>query len=102
MEVESRGNVNAVGDNGKAIGPFQIWKNYWTDAAEKDPTLKAGGDGYDNCKGSGSIEYSKRVMQVCTYVFNSKGQLKVLFKSTRNVSFSQSVPGCCISAIPRQ
>ena len=64
MQVESRGDVNTVGDGGKAIGPFQLWKQYWTDAVEHDSTLKDGGKGYDNCKGPGSIEYSKRVMQV--------------------------------------
>jgi len=66
MEVESGGDENAEGDNGKAIGPFQIWKIYWTDAAEKDVSLKT--DGYNSCKGSGSTEYSKRVMQVCMHV----------------------------------
>ena len=32
--VESNNNPNAVGDNGKAIGVYQIWKVYWQDATE--------------------------------------------------------------------
>ena len=67
MEVESGGNLNAVGNNGKAIGPFQILKSYWTDAAEEDPTLKAGAKGYENCKGSGSVNFKERYAG--TYVF---------------------------------
>ena len=27
--VESNNNDDAVGDNGKAIGVYQIWKSYW-------------------------------------------------------------------------
>ena len=32
--VESNNNPNAVGDNGNAIGIYQIWKSYWKDATE--------------------------------------------------------------------
>ena len=66
MTVESRGDVNAVGNGGRAIGPFQIHQGYWVDAIEYDPSLTANGQTYQNCKGPGSIEYSKRVMQVKT------------------------------------
>ncbi|MFA5670627.1 MAG: hypothetical protein WCY37_03520 [Candidatus Dojkabacteria bacterium] len=34
MMVESGGDVNAVGDNGKALGPFQIHEAFWTDACD--------------------------------------------------------------------
>jgi len=44
--VESGGNDNAVGDGGNAIGPFQIWKNYWKDAIEHDPSI---GGKYEDC-----------------------------------------------------
>ena len=27
------------GDNGKALGPFQIWKSYWHDAVEYDSSI---------------------------------------------------------------
>tara|TARA_Y100000004_G_scaffold191628_1_gene250752 strand:- start:730 stop:1284 length:555 start_codon:yes stop_codon:yes gene_type:complete len=33
--VESNNNPNAVGDNGNAIGVYQIWKSYWKDATER-------------------------------------------------------------------
>ncbi len=32
--VESAGNDQAVGDKGKALGPYQIWQSYWQDACE--------------------------------------------------------------------
>jgi len=37
---EGRG---AKGDNGNALGSYQIWKPYWTDAVERNPSLKVGG-----------------------------------------------------------
>lgn len=30
--VESSDGKNLTGDNGKAIGPYQIWEDYWKDA----------------------------------------------------------------------
>ena len=33
----------AVGDDGKAIGAYQIWRVYWVDACEYDPSLRARG-----------------------------------------------------------
>ena len=38
-QVESHGNDKAVGDGGKAIGPYQVWRGYWQDAVEFDKTL---------------------------------------------------------------
>ena len=32
--VESNNNPSAVGDDGNAIGVYQIWRNYWKDAVE--------------------------------------------------------------------
>lgn len=32
--VESSGNDKAIGDKGKALGPFQIWAPYWKDGCE--------------------------------------------------------------------
>lgn len=32
--VESRGNANAVGDNGRAIGAYQIHRDYWIDGTQ--------------------------------------------------------------------
>lgn len=46
--VESGGNDNVKdGDNGKAIGPFQIHKEYWQDAIEFDSTI---GGKYQDCR----------------------------------------------------
>ena len=30
----------AVGDGGKALGAYQVWRVYWVDACEYDPTLR--------------------------------------------------------------
>lgn len=38
--VESNNNDAAVGDNGRAIGRYQIWEIYWHDAVEFCPSLK--------------------------------------------------------------
>lgn len=39
-QVESGGRDDAVGDAGKAIGRYQIWRVYWQDAIAHCPTLK--------------------------------------------------------------
>ena len=59
-QVESGGNDRAVGDSGRAIGPYQIWKSYWIDAVEYDPSLRA--DGYESCY---DPEYARRVVIAC-------------------------------------
>lgn len=38
--VESGGRCDVVGDNGKALGPYQIHKDYWKDAVGFDSSLK--------------------------------------------------------------
>ncbi len=44
VETGSQKNPNnAVGDNGKALGAYQIWYDYWQDAVEHRPELKARG-----------------------------------------------------------
>jgi hypothetical protein len=48
--------ANAVGDGGRAIGPFQIHQSYWQDAIEYDPSI---GGVYADCK---SEEYARRVV----------------------------------------
>ena len=37
--VESGHNPNAIGDNGNALGMFQIWNVFWQDAVEHDPSI---------------------------------------------------------------
>lgn len=42
--VETGGHpdpANAIGDAGRALGPYQIHRAYWTDATERDPALRA-------------------------------------------------------------
>jgi len=48
--------ANAVGDGGKAIGPFQIHRCYWQDAIDHDPSI---GGTYSDCK---SEEYARKVV----------------------------------------
>lgn len=44
VETGSEKDPNeAVGDNGKALGAYQIHKVYWQDAVERNPELKARG-----------------------------------------------------------
>lgn len=65
-QVESSGNENAVGDNGRSIGPLQIQRSYYNDAVERNPSLQSGkyaGYTYENCKGTGSFEYSRAVAE---------------------------------------
>jgi hypothetical protein len=57
-QVESGGNNMAVGDNGKAAGPYQIHRIYWEDAVEQDPSLKEG-IYPESCF---ELEYSERVV----------------------------------------
>ena len=54
---ELNGGIGAVGDNGNALGPFQIWMAYHFDAAERDSTLK----NYKDCLTS--LDYSERVVR---------------------------------------
>lgn len=39
--------ARAVGDSGKAIGPYQIWRTYWADAVAYDPSI---GGTYEDCR----------------------------------------------------
>mmetsp|Transcript_17324 Transcript_17324/g.34937 ORF Transcript_17324/g.34937 Transcript_17324/m.34937 type:complete len:117 (+) Transcript_17324:88-438(+) len=66
-QVESGGDENAVGDGGKAIGPYQIWKVYHDDA-------KAGGS-WENCKGPGSTAYSEKVIQAYMNRYATRARL---------------------------
>lgn len=54
--VESGGREDVVGDNGKAIGPYQIHREYWQDALEFDPSI---GGKYKDCVSRG---YSEKVV----------------------------------------
>lgn len=57
--VETGGHpdpANAVGDKGKAIGPYQIHMVYWQDAIQYDPSI---GGTYADCKDE---RYARRVV----------------------------------------
>lgn len=56
-QVESGGGKYIVGDGGKAIGPYQIWKAYWQDAVEYDKTI---GGKYEDCYNK---EYSEKIIR---------------------------------------
>jgi len=55
-QVESGGR-DLVGDGGKAIGPYQIHREYWQDAVAADKTL---GGTYADCHGE---QYARRVVR---------------------------------------
>lgn len=55
-KVESNHNPNAVGDDGKAIGVFQIHRVYWQDAVQHDPNI---GGCYEDCR---DPEYARRIV----------------------------------------
>ncbi len=56
VESAGRGEATPDGDNGRAKGPFQIHKVYWTDAVAHDKTL---GGTYDDCRRSA---YARKVV----------------------------------------
>ena len=55
--------LNAVGDQGRSRGPYQIMEDYYDDAVQHDPSLRDGGKRYKNVSGPESKEYSRRVIQ---------------------------------------
>jgi hypothetical protein len=54
--VESGNNPSAVGDNGNAIGVYQIWDSYWIDATQYSGI----GGTYKDCF---SPEYSDKIVR---------------------------------------
>ena len=67
--VESGGDDNAVGDGGKAIGPYQIWKIYWKDAIEFDPSI---GGKYEDCF---NREYAEKIVDAYMRRYATKRRL---------------------------
>ena len=66
-QVESGGRTNVVGDNGKAIGPFQIHRVYWKDAVEHDPSI---GGSYSDCR---DPQYARKVVRAYMARYAPKG-----------------------------
>lgn len=66
-QVESNGDANAVGDQGRALGAFQIWKLYWQDS-------KVSGC-YQDCK---DPKYSESVVRAYLARYAPKGKTVTL------------------------
>ena len=56
-QVESGGNPNAIGDQGRALGVYQIWKSYWQDGVAYVPSI---GGCYQDCKDPKYAEFVVR------------------------------------------
>ena len=56
-EVESGCDASAVGDDGNAIGAYQIWEGYWKDAVEFDSSI---GGVYEDCYDE---KYAKKIVR---------------------------------------
>ena len=69
VQVESGGRLDAVGDRGKAIGPLQIHKIYWTDAVSYDKTLAPPNYKYEDCK---KLEYAEKIVVAYWNMWASK------------------------------
>ena len=61
-QVESGGDVCAIGDNGKSLGSYQIMEGYYNDALQFNPSLADGQRTYDDVWGIGSEPYSEEVI----------------------------------------
>ncbi len=64
------------GDNGRAIGPFQIWYPYWADATQHDPSI---GGTYQDCR---KREYAEKVViaymdRYCDYKANVEEMARI-------------------------
>ena len=73
-KVESGGcadPLNAVGDGGLSIGPYQIMECYHSDAKAFDPSLPP----YESLRGPGSIANSERVMQAYSNRYTTEKRL---------------------------
>jgi hypothetical protein len=65
--VESQEGKYLVGDGGRAIGPYQIWREYWKDAVEWDKTI---GGRYEDCMDKA---YSERIIRAYWSRYAPKG-----------------------------
>ena len=71
-QVESGGDANAIGDQGKALGAFQIWKSYWQDGVAYVPSI---GGCYQDCK---DPKYSEFVVRAYLARYAPKGKTVTL------------------------
>lgn len=76
--VESGGRVGKiVGDNGRALGPLQIHKEYWKDAIAYDNTI---GGSYSDCT---KLDYS---IKIVTAYLNRYAQNAILSKDYKKLA----------------
>ena len=68
-EVESGCVSTAVGDDGKAIGSYQIWECYWKDAIEFDSSI---GGVYEDCYDE---KYAKKIVRAYMKRYATKKRL---------------------------
>lgn len=54
-QIESKNNDLAVGDNGKALGKFQIWRVCYQDAAEYDKSINFSYESLTNSSNSEKV-----------------------------------------------
>jgi hypothetical protein len=59
VESSGQGAKTPDGDNGRAIGPFQIWEPYYKDACRFQPSLSKEGT-YQDCK---NPVYARKVVK---------------------------------------
>jgi hypothetical protein len=65
--VESNRGKITVGDNGKAIGPYQIWREYWQDAVDFDKSI---GGKYEDCMNK---SYAEKIVRAYWKRYAPKG-----------------------------
>lgn len=65
--VESKRGKELVGDGGRAIGPYQIWREYWQDAVEFDKTI---GGKYEDCMNKA---YAEKIVRAYWARYAPKG-----------------------------
>jgi len=65
--VESNRGKSLLGDGGKAIGQYQIWREYWQDAVDFDPSI---GGSYKDCMDKA---YSEKIIRAYWKRYAPKG-----------------------------
>jgi hypothetical protein len=78
--VESTHRDTCTGDQGKAIGRYQIHEPYWKDATSYDKTI---GGQYSDCQGNG--EYSAKVVRAYMKRYLSAGATDEEIALTHNL-----------------
>lgn len=79
-QVETSGRNGAIlGDNGRALGPFQIHKSYWRDAVNFDKSI---GGKYDDCA---NFNYSVKVVTAYLNRYAKAAVLKRDYKTQAEI-----------------